>query len=174
MAAPRAGLMALRPKRSPQVAATTPWQCVFCQQRQEWPRHFSASTKKRSSNNQDSNAPFGTRLRRALRNTKVQWYPIPVGLGIGFLGFTQLYRSRQRSNAQQVEDELDGHSTNRDGDGNENKPRRRKRIRPTGPWYGSRTSHRRRLYIADLGLQAGSGYVDPTPESCIAALGTIQ
>ena len=140
MVAPRAGIMALRPKRFLQVA-TTPWQCVFCQQRREWPRHFSASTKKRSSRKQDGNGPFGTRLRRALRDTKVQWYPIPVGLGIGFLGFTQLYRSQQSSNAQQAEDDVDHHSTNGDGEGEGNKPRKRKRIRPSGPWYGHRNNH---------------------------------
>ncbi|KAL9110080.1 MAG: hypothetical protein Q9187_008096, partial [Circinaria calcarea] len=134
MAAPRAGIMAFRPKRFPQAAATAPWQCVFCQQRREWTRYFSASARRRKPNSQDGNDPFGTRLRRALRNTKVQWYPIPVGLGIGFLGFTQLYRSRQRSNAQQAEDEVDHHTTNRDGEGNEHKPRKRKRIRPSGPW----------------------------------------
>ena len=147
MAAPRAGIMAFRPKRFPHAAATAPWQCVFCQQRRQWTRNFSASARRKRPNNQDGNDPFGTRLRRALRNTKVQWYPIPVGLGIGFLGFTQLYRSRQRRNTQQAEDEVDHHATNGGGEGNEHKPRKRKRIRPSGPWYENYDIYGGCLYV---------------------------
>jgi hypothetical protein len=83
---------------------------------------------------------FGTRLRRALGGTKIKWYPIPVGVGIGFLGLAQLYRINDRENAKRREEDLEndgyvyskgeGENTGRDG-----RPRRRERIRPTGPWY---------------------------------------
>ena len=86
---------------------------------------------------------FSSRLRTALRNTKVQWYPIPVGLGIGFLGLAHLYRLNQRRVTDE-EDEEDraylkstGHS-NGDKPAEEHedgrRPKRRKRIRPDGPW----------------------------------------
>ena len=77
---------------------------------------------------------FSSRLRNALRDTKITWYPIPVGLGIGFLGFAQLYRVRQRERLRQEEEDGKDHSTGGQEDGSGGRPRRRKRIRPDGPW----------------------------------------
>lgn len=77
---------------------------------------------------------FRTRLRAALKDTKVQWKPIPVGLGITFLGALQFYRIREREKRRQqeeddaVEDAADGSSEPK------GRPRRRQRIRPSGPW----------------------------------------
>ncbi len=72
--------------------------------------------------------PFRTRLRTALRNTKVEWKPIPVALGITFLGAVQFYRVQKREQQRkQFEDEaqerLDDEAERK------GKPRKRKRIR---------------------------------------------
>ncbi|KAI9814247.1 MAG: phosphatidylserine decarboxylase 1 [Pycnora praestabilis] len=81
---------------------------------------------------------FGSRLRHALSNTKIRWYPIPVGLGIGFLGFAQLYRIRQREKRRENEDHSErARGEGSGGNGGEDeggRPKKRKRIRPSGPW----------------------------------------
>ncbi|KAI1768682.1 phosphatidylserine decarboxylase [Hypoxylon sp. FL1150] len=91
-------------------------------------RQFNATPRApfhRSSHKWQNNERFGSRLRSALRDTKVQWYPIPVGLGIGFLGFVQFYKTqaREKERIEQEESESDGA-----------RPKRRRRIRPDGPW----------------------------------------
>jgi len=63
------------------------------------------------------------RLKDALRSTKIQWKPIPVALGIAFLGGFQLYRT-------QVRDEKSANENQED----QGKPRKRERIKPSGPW----------------------------------------
>jgi phosphatidylserine decarboxylase len=92
-------------------------------------RQFSSSTTYRQQNSYKE--PFGKRLRKALGETKIKWYPIPVGLGIAFLGLVELYRINERERAR----------LNREGweDGGESgeekgRPKPRERIRPTGPW----------------------------------------
>ncbi|KAK8067090.1 phosphatidylserine decarboxylase [Apiospora hydei] len=67
---------------------------------------------------------FGSRLGSALKNTKVQWYPIPIGLGIGFLGFVQFYKSQAREK-ERLEQEAEEFGK---------RPKKRPRIRPEGPW----------------------------------------
>lgn len=71
---------------------------------------------------------FSQRLGEALRNTKIQWYQIPVGLGIGFLGLVQFYKVSSREKEKQRELES--------GDFN-GSPRPRPKVRPDGPWYES-------------------------------------
>ena len=90
---------------------------------------FSTSAKR----NDRANGPFRTRLRSALRDTKIQWKPIPVGLGIAFLGAVQFYRVREREKGRQQEED---ESIEDSGGGGQSKgrPRKRKRIRPSGPW----------------------------------------
>jgi hypothetical protein len=39
---------------------------------------------------------FWTRVRRALRATKVEWYPIPIGLGVAYIAFAHLKKMRER------------------------------------------------------------------------------
>jgi hypothetical protein len=79
---------------------------------------------------------FGTRLRAALHKTRIEWYTIPVFVGIGFLGATQFYKVTQREKARQ--DEEDRLSTYSDGGDHEpERPKKRKRIRPSGPWLAS-------------------------------------
>ncbi|KAF6790348.1 Phosphatidylserine decarboxylase proenzyme 1, mitochondrial [Colletotrichum sojae] len=66
---------------------------------------------------------FSSRLRHALKNSKVTWYQIPVGVGIGFLGLVQFYKvsSRERENQERTEVQ-------------DAPPKKRAKIRPDGPW----------------------------------------
>ena len=77
--------------------------------------------------------PFRTRLRRAWRRTPIKWQPIPIGLGIAFLGAFQFYRIQQRERRKQEEEWLREHS-DANGDDEAVRLRKRKRIRPSGPW----------------------------------------
>lgn len=81
-------------------------------------RNFSSGSGKRPR--------FSQRLGEALRNSKIQWYQIPVGLGIGFLGLVQFYKvsAREREKQQELEEFPDGAKT----------PKKRARVRPDGPW----------------------------------------
>lgn len=106
--------------------------CSSCRYAQSSLRKFTTSPHFYRDANSKDEGPFGTRLRAALRRTKVEWKPIPVGLGIAFLGAAQFYRVREREKRRQAE-EGDAVSDNRDEEGIA-KPRKRKRIRPSGPW----------------------------------------
>ena len=116
--------------------SATSYRCVFCQQRTSALRQFSSSTVRRRANNNSEREPFSSRLRTALRDTKIRWYPIPIGLGIGFLGFTQLYRQQQQREEKR-RDEVDDiyHNSGGEHQDGEGRPKKRKRIRPSGPWY---------------------------------------
>ncbi|PYH96742.1 phosphatidylserine decarboxylase [Aspergillus ellipticus CBS 707.79] len=92
-------------------------------------RPFSQSGKQYQQQHQSHENPsprstFGSRLRFALRNTKVEWYPIPIGLGIGLIGLLQFYKA-QRAERERVEREVAGES--------EKAPPRPK-VRLSGPW----------------------------------------
>lgn len=65
---------------------------------------------------------FSSRLRMALGNSKTEWYFIPVGVGIGFLGLIQGYKVYSREKERQ------------DEEAQLSKPKKRQRIRPDGPW----------------------------------------
>lgn len=67
------------------------------------------------------NDRFRSRLGDALNKTKIQWKPIPIGLGIGFLGLFQFYRTQTRENDNSL--------------GNGDRPSKRERVKPDGPWY---------------------------------------
>ncbi|KAI1310156.1 phosphatidylserine decarboxylase-domain-containing protein [Xylaria venustula] len=82
----------------------------------------SFHTSRRTSQNRDR---FGSRLRHALNDTKIKWYPIPVGLGIGFLGFVQFYKTQARERER-----LEKEASQED----EPRPKKRPRVRPDGPW----------------------------------------
>lgn len=58
----------------------------------------------------------------ALGKSKTEWYFIPVGVGIGFLGLVQGYKVYTREKERQEDDEF------------EKKPKRRPRVSPEGPW----------------------------------------
>ncbi|KAI1284669.1 phosphatidylserine decarboxylase-domain-containing protein [Xylaria sp. FL0933] len=107
-------------------------QCVYAQPRtigtRGPTRQFAASTRasfhnsRRVSQDQDR---FSSRLRRALNDSKIKWYPIPVGLGIGFLGFVQFYKTQARER-ERLEREASQEE--------EPRPKKRPRVRPDGPW----------------------------------------
>lgn len=61
---------------------------------------------------------FTKRAGRAWRDTKIEWKPIPVALGIGFLGVWQFWRIQKREAA--------------DADGQTGSVPKRDRIRPSG------------------------------------------
>ncbi|KAJ5091267.1 Phosphatidylserine decarboxylase-like protein [Penicillium alfredii] len=98
-------------------------------------RQFSSKSwrqyrKENHHNNHDHHArgSFGSRLRFALRNTKVEWYPIPVGLGIGLLGLLHFYKT-QRAERDRLSRDTDEEEWE-----NGKRPPRRPRIVPTGSW----------------------------------------
>jgi phosphatidylserine decarboxylase len=67
-----------------------------------------------------------------LKKTKIKWEPIPIALGIGFLGAFQLYRIQRREKHTQAganKDLPDEVTVDPQG-----RPKKRERIRPSGPW----------------------------------------
>jgi phosphatidylserine decarboxylase len=120
---------------SSRIRPSAPYSCVFCQHRAKALRKFSISSVLRDEGGKKDEGPFRTRLSAALQRTKIQWYPIPIGLGIGFLGFAQIYRNHQKQERERQrlqEEEESGYGS--EGNGKGGKPRKRKRIRPSGPW----------------------------------------
>lgn len=106
------------------------------QQTQCSARRFATSTprriKDRGTKNQE---PFRSRLLAALRSTKLDWSPVPIGVGIAFLGAFQFYRVKERERKRQEREDA---QLFQDGDGHggeQGRPKKRKRIRPSGPWY---------------------------------------
>ncbi|KAL8927310.1 MAG: hypothetical protein Q9208_002487 [Pyrenodesmia sp. 3 TL-2023] len=99
--------------------------CVFCQ-RIPLRRRLPISSRLYSSGARPSQGPFHKRLRAALQRTKVEWRPIPITLGIGFLGAIQFYRVRKREQERQSAEE--------EAEKRNSRPAKRKRIRPSGPW----------------------------------------
>ncbi|KAK6353017.1 phosphatidylserine decarboxylase 1 [Orbilia brochopaga] len=81
-------------------------------------------TARRAYTSSSHKKPFFERLRTAWNETSVKWYPIPVGLGIAFLGFKHYLDVMERER-QLAEDERQSMDPN--------DPRRRK-VRSTGPW----------------------------------------
>jgi phosphatidylserine decarboxylase len=56
-----------------------------------------------------------------VNDSKIRWYPIPVGLGVGFLGLVQFYKVYTREQEKAEDGDLD-------------RPKKRARVRPDGPW----------------------------------------
>ena len=124
-------------------AGTTLWQsnplqlksfnstCLFCRHTQSSARQFATSPRVKKEGSTGDEGPFRSRLRTALRRTKVEWKPIPVGLGIALLGAIQFYRIREREKRQVENDQAAVHS---EGEEQSSRPKKRKRIRPSGPW----------------------------------------
>ncbi len=72
-----------------------------------------------------------------MRRTKIEWKPIPVALGIGFLGGVQLYRVQQREKKRKEDEDEEARIAEEERGQSEDsrgRPKRRKRIRPSGPW----------------------------------------
>lgn len=87
-------------------------------------RRIPTSRRNFSTQNSGKRPKFSQRLGEALRNSKITWYQIPVGLGIGFLGLVQFYKVSSRERERQQEQEQDGVRS----------PKPRPRVRPDGPW----------------------------------------
>lgn len=95
-------------------------------------RSFSSSRTAFDQQNFHRKESFRSRLNAALKNTKIKWEPIPIALGIGFLGAFQLYRIQRRekhTDAGANKDLPDEVSVDSQG-----RPKKRERIRPSGPW----------------------------------------
>ncbi|OAL56326.1 phosphatidylserine decarboxylase [Pyrenochaeta sp. DS3sAY3a] len=93
-------------------------------------RPFSASRTafdKQSSHRKES---FRSRLNSALKNTTIKWEPIPIALGVAFLGAFQIYRIQRREQHTKAERDEDS-KIELDPQG---RPKKRERIRPSGPW----------------------------------------
>jgi len=82
---------------------------------------------KREQHGKDEEA-FSARLGKAWRKTKIEWKPIPIGLGIGFLGFLQFLKVQARESSTEEAAGLQG------GIGPGKGVPKRERIRPSGPW----------------------------------------
>lgn len=110
------------------------WMCGLCQ-RARSTTSFSTSAPAKQDERQDK-GPFRTGSGPSTRKSRYQWKPIPVGLGIGFLGAVQLYRVREREKRriQEEADALNAQETHKDGGEHTGWPKKRKRIRPSGPW----------------------------------------
>ncbi|KAF3926892.1 hypothetical protein ABW20_dc0104926 [Dactylellina cionopaga] len=81
---------------------------------------YSSSSSSSSSNSRKS---FFQRLRTAWNDTPIKWYPIPVGLGVAYLGFKHYTTVMGRESAEE-DPSLDP-----------NDPHKKKRkVRPSGPW----------------------------------------
>lgn len=99
-------------------------------------RQFSQTASRKNPERE----PFHRRLRKALRETKIKWYPIPAVLGIGFLGLGQLYRVNEREKKARRDEEAEAllrYSNGNDasvGTDSQGRKFKRKRIRPSGPW----------------------------------------
>ena len=84
-------------------------------------RTFVAS---RSQQNQQHHRKqsFRSRLRASLGATKIEWRPIPVGLGIAFLGGWHLYRVQAQAR-ERAREEVEGEQ-----------PHKRGKAKISGPW----------------------------------------
>lgn len=129
---------------------TPPYSRTQCLCRRSRSRPFSSSS--RLHNDGDS---FRTRLGRAFKDTKIKWYPIPAALGIAFIGFAQIYKKRGEGRRREAEDDVKGGEDQLQ----EERPRKRQRIRPTGPWCG--LLHLMRWHWL-IHFQAGTSHVNST------------
>ncbi|KJY01223.1 phosphatidylserine decarboxylase proenzyme like protein [Zymoseptoria brevis] len=87
-----------------------------------------------STARQQRKSSFRSRLREALQATPVVWKPIPIGLGIAFLGAIQFYRINERERRREEEEWRLRQSNGESDEDSIGSPKRRQRIRPSGPW----------------------------------------
>ncbi|EHY57586.1 phosphatidylserine decarboxylase 1 [Exophiala dermatitidis] len=100
------------------TACRTSYGRILLQQR----RNFRTTQRRWKAQRGDQKESFAARLGKAWRETKIEWKPIPIGLGIGFLGLLQFMRIRAREGgAQEGSSETDG-----------GRPPKRQRIYPSG------------------------------------------
>jgi phosphatidylserine decarboxylase len=141
MASPLATRL-IRAQGTPRIPRTT----THYRYRTNPSRSFSSS--KVYCDNQHRKESFRSRLNSALKNTKIKWEPIPIALGIGFLGAFQFYRIQRREKHTQAGDE-NGNGSELDPQG---KPKKRERIRPSGPWFVFQWSNYHLTCSFEIGL----------------------
>jgi phosphatidylserine decarboxylase len=95
-------------------------------------RNFSSSRAAFDQQNFHRKESFRSRLNTALKGTRIKWEPIPIALGIGFLGAFQLYRIQRREKHTKADD--NGELPSEVAVDNQGRPKKRERIRPSGPW----------------------------------------
>ncbi|ORY71892.1 phosphatidylserine decarboxylase-domain-containing protein [Pseudomassariella vexata] len=113
-------------------ARTSRLQQTYAAGSRRYARQFTTSPRasfRQSAPTRQNREKFRSKLGSALKNTKVQWYPIPVGLGIGFLGLVQFYKTQAREK-ERIEREAEEGQPGEPGA----RPKKRPRIRPDGPW----------------------------------------
>lgn len=93
-------------------------------------RAFSAGRWRLSQHRKES---FSSRLRQAWNSTPVRWYSIPTGVGIAFLGFLQFQKVREREQTR-IEEEARRYEEENGDSEDGRRPKKRPRIRPSGPW----------------------------------------
>ncbi|KAK3705265.1 phosphatidylserine decarboxylase 1 [Vermiconidia calcicola] len=121
--------------RSPPFRSPIPPPSKRLQQQQR--RTFTSTSRPRFSGTQaHRKASFSSRLGSAWRRTPVKWQPIPFALGVAFLGAFQFYRIQERERRKQEEEYLREHEDGSDGGGV--RPKKRDRVRPSGPWIWGR------------------------------------
>jgi len=84
---------------------------------QKRPFHYTRCLRQEQKGTDEEK--FSSRLGKAWRSTKIEWKPLPIGLGIGLLGFIQFLRIRNREAVKE-------------GESNAERVQKRERIRPTG------------------------------------------
>ncbi|KZZ99386.1 phosphatidylserine decarboxylase proenzyme 1 precursor [Moelleriella libera RCEF 2490] len=84
----------------------------------------TASSWRNFSSSSGRGPRFSQRLGAALRGSKITWYHIPVGVGVGFLGLVQFYKVTAREEKKRRQDQ---------DDSGVDQPKRRPKIRPEGP-----------------------------------------
>lgn len=98
-------------------------------------RHFATSAPRRIKDEGTKNQePFRSRLLAALRKTKLDWSPVHIGVGIAFLGAFQFYRVRERERKRKEREDAQPFQNGDSDDSEQDRPPKRKRIRPSGPW----------------------------------------
>lgn len=74
---------------------------------------------------------YASQQKSSKNDSRTRWRPIPVALGVAFLGVFQLYRLQTRDDRQREREWRDRNPVEED---EEERVRRRDRIRPSGPW----------------------------------------
>lgn len=114
------------------VPARTRYPSTLRHARVVHPRTFSSTRSTLDQHNFHRKESFRSRLNAALKKTKIEWKPIPIALGVGFLGAFQLYRIQRREKHTEAGANKDLPSeVSVDPQG---RPKKRERIRPSGPW----------------------------------------
>ena len=139
MASPHTSVLFRRTATTTKTKTAIPVTLRTAPSRRQPARHFTSTPRPcihRTSGRWQAGGRerFGSRMGDALRNTKVQWYPIPVGLGIGFLGLVHFYKTQAREKERLEQEEA--------GAGGSSRPKKRPRARPDGPWYVTHTRTR--------------------------------